>query len=74
MGHNEIRHRLSEYIDGSVTVEEKAEIDAHLQTCSVCNDAFLELQKTIVHMQTIEDMEPQLDNKENHGKDPFRKD
>ncbi len=71
MGHNEIRHRLSEYIDGSATVEEKAEIDAHLQTCSVCNTAFLELQKNIEHIQTIEDMESRLDNTENHGKDPF---
>jgi len=57
MEHNEIRHRLSEYIDGSVTAEEKNEIEAHLRTCSACNGAFSELQKTIEHIKTEEELE-----------------
>ena len=57
MEHNEIRHRLSEYIDGSVTAEEKKEMEAHLRTCSACNDAFSELQKTIEHIKTVEEVE-----------------
>ncbi len=58
MGHKEIRHRLSEYIDGSLTDEEKLEMEAHLRTCSACNDAFRELQKTIEHIKNVEEVEP----------------
>jgi hypothetical protein len=57
MEHNEIRHRLSEYIDGSVTAEEKKEMEAHLRTCSACNDAFSELQKTIECIKTVEEVQ-----------------
>jgi len=58
MEHNDIRHRLSEYIDGSVADEEKAAIVAHLKTCHECRDALHELRKTIEHIKTIEELEP----------------
>ena len=58
MEHNDIRHRLSEYIDDSVTAEEKAEIEAHLKTCQQCSDALQELRKTIEHIKTVEDIDP----------------
>jgi Predicted integral membrane protein (DUF2275)/Putative zinc-finger len=58
MDHNDIRHRLSEYIDGSVTGEERAAIDAHLKTCQQCSSALEELRKTIEHIKTIEKIEP----------------
>ncbi len=58
MKHNDIRHRLSEYIDGSVAAEEKAEIEAHLKTCTQCSDALSELQKTIEHIKTVDEIEP----------------
>ena len=58
MRHKAIRHRLSEYIDGSVTAEEKAEIEEHLKTCTVCSDALRELKKTVEHIKTIEEVEP----------------
>ncbi len=56
MGHEEIRHRLSEYIDGSLTDEEKSEIESHLRTCSACTDAYRELQKAIEH-KVVEEVE-----------------
>ena len=46
MDHNDMRHRLSEYLDGSVTADEKSSIEEHLKTCSACSDALHELQKT----------------------------
>ncbi len=58
MEHNGIRHRLSEYIDGSVSGEERAAIDAHLETCLQCRSALEELRKTIEHIKTIEETEP----------------
>jgi len=58
MEHNDIRHRLSEYIDGSVTGEEWTAIEAHLKTCLQCSSALEELRKTIEHIKTVEEIEP----------------
>ncbi len=58
MEHNDIRHRLSEYIDGSIAAKEKAAIETHLQTCQQCRDALHEIRKTIEHIKTVEEIEP----------------
>jgi len=57
MDHNEIRHKLSEYIDGAVTPQERAAIDEHLQACTTCSDALAELRKTIDQVKQIEEVE-----------------
>ena len=57
MDHNEIRHKLSEYIDGAATPQERAAIDEHLKTCTTCSDALAELQKTIEQVKQIEEVE-----------------
>jgi hypothetical protein len=56
--HDDIRHRLSEYLDRSVTAEEAAAIEAHLKTCQPCRDALHELQTTMEHIKNIEEIEP----------------
>ena len=58
MDHNDIRHKLSEYIDGAVTPGEKAAIEEHLKTCAECSDALRELRKTIEHIHAVENVEP----------------
>jgi hypothetical protein len=58
MDHNDVRHKLSEYIDGSMTDQEKTAIEEHLRTCSACGDALTEFRKTIEHVKTIEEVEP----------------
>jgi hypothetical protein len=58
MKHNDIRHKLSEYIDGSISAHDKAEIEVHLKTCRKCSDALNELRKTVEHIKTIEEVEP----------------
>ena len=58
MDHNIIRHRLSEYIDGTISADEKAEVETHLAACEKCSDALRELQKTVEHVRTIEEVEP----------------
>ena len=58
MEHNDIRHKLSEYIDGSVSAKEKADIEEHLKTCQQCSDALNELRKTIEHIKSVEEVEP----------------
>jgi hypothetical protein len=57
MKHEEIRHQLSEFIDGAITPGEKADIEQHLKTCVECSDALRELRKTIEHIHAIEEVE-----------------
>jgi anti-sigma factor RsiW len=56
MSHNDIRHKLSDYIDGAVSAKEKSEIDEHLKTCAECSSALSELRKTIEQVREIERM------------------
>ncbi len=58
MDHNDIRHKLSEYIDGSVSAREKAGIEEHLKTCAKCSDALNELRKTVQHIKAVEEVDP----------------
>jgi len=57
MDHNEIRHKLSEFIDGVITPHEKTDIEKHLKTCTECSDALRELRKTIEHIHAIEEVD-----------------
>jgi hypothetical protein len=58
MEHNTIRHMLSEYLDGSVAAQTKAEIEEHLKTCPECKNALDELRKTIEQVKSIEQIDP----------------
>lgn len=57
MKHEEIRHTLSEFIDGAITPGEKAIIEQHLMTCTECANALRELRKTIEHIHAVEAIE-----------------
>ncbi len=58
MDHNAIRHKLSEYLDGTADTEERPEIEAHLKTCEKCRNALVELRKTVEHVRQVEEVEP----------------
>jgi Predicted integral membrane protein (DUF2275)/Putative zinc-finger len=58
MDHNDIRHKLSEYLDGAISDKDKAEIELHLKSCTICSDALEELRKTIEQVRQIEEVEP----------------
>src|SRR3990172_469459 len=58
MNHNDIRHKLSEYIDNALSADEREAVEAHLKSCHVCSDALAELQKTVEHIKTVEELEP----------------
>ena len=58
MDHNDIRHKLSEYLDGSVTHGVKTAIEEHLKTCIECSDALRELRKTIEHIHAVDEVIP----------------
>ncbi len=58
MDHNDIRHKLSEYLDDAVSTNEKTEIEKHLESCEQCGAALSELRKTVEHIKTVEEVEP----------------
>jgi anti-sigma factor ChrR (cupin superfamily) len=54
----DLREKLSAYLDGDVSVEERAAMDAHLEICQDCRDAFADLEKTVGYLRGMEDVEP----------------
>lgn len=58
MGCNDIQERLSAYIEGLTSTEEKAMIEEHLKSCKECKETFEDLEKTISYVKTLEDIEP----------------
>ncbi|MBI5042252.1 MAG: DUF2275 domain-containing protein [Nitrospirae bacterium] len=54
----DIQERLSAYIDGVTSSEEKTLIDKHLRSCQRCSKSFLELKKTLKHLKRLEEAEP----------------
>jgi hypothetical protein len=53
-----IREKLSIYLEGIVTPEEKQWIEKHLDSCDSCRDAFKDLQKTRDLLGKLEEVEP----------------
>ena len=58
MEHAAIQPKLSDYLDGAVTPEEKAAIEKHLITCAECRQALVELAATRRHVQSLAEVEP----------------
>lgn len=54
----DIQERLSAYIDGITSSEEKTLIDKHLRSCQRCSKSFSELKKTVEHLKKLEETEP----------------
>jgi len=57
---NNIQEKLSSYIEGVISPEEKILIDEHLKSCQRCNESLAELKRTIEYVQDLEDIEPPL--------------
>ncbi len=53
-----IKERLSDYIEGFLSAEEKKLFDEHLRSCGECNGILSELRKTIDHLHGMEEVEP----------------
>lgn len=57
MKHDDMRHMLSEYMDGAVTLKERTAIERHLKSCAECRNALAELKKTIEHLKKVEEVD-----------------
>ena len=55
---NNIQEKLSAYIDGDISSEEKMLIDEHLKSCQQCNETLAEMTKTTEYVRNLADIEP----------------
>jgi len=55
---NDIQEKLSAYIEGIISSEEKLLIDEHLKACQQCNESLADLKKALEYVQKLEEMEP----------------
>jgi hypothetical protein len=53
-----VQGKLSVYIEGMVSPEEKKLIDEHISSCSKCKEALYDLKKTLDYVHNLEDIEP----------------
>lgn len=53
--------RLSAYIDGELTADERTSVEQHLETCADCQGVLAELRGIIVRARSLEDRPPEND-------------
>lgn len=53
--------RLSEYLDGELTVAEQAELETHLQSCAECTTLLGDLRRVVGRARALEDRPPARD-------------
>ncbi len=53
-----VKEKLSAYIEGDISSEEKMLIDEHLRSCQKCDESLAELRKTVDYVRSLEDIEP----------------
>lgn len=55
-----VQGKLSVYIEGMISPEERKLIDKHISSCSKCKEALYDLKKTLDYVHNLEDVEPPL--------------
>jgi hypothetical protein len=53
-----VKERLSDYIEGFLSAEEKKLFVEHLGSCGKCSEILSDLRKTIKHLHGLEEVEP----------------
>jgi len=55
---NTIQEKLSAYIEGVISSEERMLVDEHLKSCQKCNECLADLRKTVEYVNNLKDLEP----------------
>ena len=55
---SDIQERLSAYVEGIISSEEKLLIDEHLKACQRCNESLADLKQTLEYVQNLEEIKP----------------
>jgi hypothetical protein len=53
--------RLSEYLDGEIPPDQRAELEAHLRHCVACGAVLADLKRIVTRAQGLEDRAPERD-------------
>src|SRR5689334_7723247 len=53
--------RLSEYLDGDLSDEQRAGLEQHVATCAACSATLEDLRRVVARAQALEDREPATD-------------
>jgi anti-sigma factor RsiW len=53
--------RLSAYIDGELTADERTSVEQHLETCADCQGVLADLRGIVVRARSLEDRPPEND-------------
>jgi hypothetical protein len=53
-----IEERLSSYVEGSISSEERILIEEHVKVCRKCNESLDDLRKTIEYVRHLKEIEP----------------
>ena len=59
--HPTITDQLSDYLDGELTADEAAALEAHLRECTACNAVLNDLKRIVAQAQHLEPRPPQAD-------------
>lgn len=59
--HEEFTDRLSDYLDGELTGDENAAVEAHLRECAACVAVLNDLKRVVAHARTLEARPPEAD-------------
>ncbi len=59
--HQTITDQLSDYLDGELTADEAAAVEAHLRECAACNAVLNDLKRIVAQAQHLEPRPPQAD-------------
>jgi hypothetical protein len=55
---NDVQEKLSAYVEGIISPEERTLIDEHLTLCQKCCESLADLKKTVEYIHNLEDVEP----------------
>ena len=55
---SDVREKLSAYLEGIVSAEEKPLIDEHLKVCERCSESLADLKKALELVRNLEEVEP----------------
>jgi len=55
---NDIQEKLSAYMEGVISDDERSVIEEHLKSCQACRTSLDDLEKTVSYVKTLEVIEP----------------